>query len=331
MFENQRNDPEINGSQTSDDVLAHFKAEKKVFVSILLQTEGRRRVSTCARCRDPLLLDTGIYSCQDCLGKPQLCADCVLDVHILNPFHRVQKWTGDYFKHFELTTLPGFAIYLGHEGFPCPSQSTYENLPPELQHPPDQRENLCSHTDARSHNPKTMTVGHITGFHRVCVVPCKCAGSPEVWQQMLWRGLWPATLLYPETTFTVDCLHLARNLHVEGQSSESGVHTLLQNRTSWGEVEEPLPVRTPIFGLENMLIDARWQNKVKELRAVLREYRACMNIVDFGFGHSGTEPGPGELCWECPRCPRPDVNLPPGWETDIENKSGLETQITLAN
>lgn len=46
-----------------------------------------------------------------------------------------------------------------------------------------------------------------------------------------------------------------------------------------------------------------------------------MNRITFGFGHTRLTAKEGEMCWECPRCPRPDVNLPPGWQTDPEKSA----------
>lgn len=217
--------------------MALFSAEQHRFVNILLQTEGRRCVQICFLCAEELDEETGIYSCDDCLGKPQLCKPCAVESHFLQPFHRIRVWNGEYFAKEELALL-GVRVYLGHEGWRCPNQpagSRSSPAPPndnEWRPPQDHREYGLAEEDDRSRNAKTLVVGHSNGYHRVRIIPCCCPASPPVWQQMLWRGLWPATFAYPETAFTLECLRLGRSLNLECKTSISAFHTLLETLTS---------------------------------------------------------------------------------------------------
>lgn len=40
--------------------------------------------------RNPLNWFSGRYRCVDCFGGPMLCKSCIVNQHVLNPFHRLQ-------------------------------------------------------------------------------------------------------------------------------------------------------------------------------------------------------------------------------------------------
>ena len=41
-------------------------------------------------------------------------------------------------------------------------------------------------------------------------------------------------------------------------------------------------------------------------------------IIEFGFGHNGKQPGEGDLAYFCAGCPQPGINLPEDWQDDPE-------------
>jgi CxC2 like cysteine cluster associated with KDZ transposases len=67
----------------------------------------------------------GIWSCRDCLGRPLLCGQCCRVQHLLQPFHRVQRWNGTFLEDSWLYHA-GVALHFGHGGHPCPSRSAQE-------------------------------------------------------------------------------------------------------------------------------------------------------------------------------------------------------------
>lgn len=119
-----------------------------------------------------------IYRCTDCFGPRHIfCAPCLLRGHTHMPFHRVQQWTGEFFKDIQLSDL-GHVIYLGHpDGRPCPRFSIG---PPEL-HP--------------------LKVMHTNGIHSIKVSYCECEGIP-LHEQLLMHSIFPATDKKPATGFT---------------------------------------------------------------------------------------------------------------------------------
>ncbi|KDQ49398.1 hypothetical protein JAAARDRAFT_86779, partial [Jaapia argillacea MUCL 33604] len=55
------------------------------------------------------------WRCLNCLGRPVLCIECCRETHRVNPFHRVEQWTGDYFASAWLWQV-GIGLHLGHHG-----------------------------------------------------------------------------------------------------------------------------------------------------------------------------------------------------------------------
>ncbi|KDQ52387.1 hypothetical protein JAAARDRAFT_114172, partial [Jaapia argillacea MUCL 33604] len=59
------------------------------------------------------------WSCVSCLGWPVFCIACCKDVYMMNPFHQVEQWTGEFFTPPWLWQV-GVSLHLGHRGDPCP-------------------------------------------------------------------------------------------------------------------------------------------------------------------------------------------------------------------
>ncbi|KAI6040555.1 hypothetical protein EDC04DRAFT_2534706, partial [Pisolithus marmoratus] len=59
------------------------------------------------------------FRCTECAHRPVLCSTCCIEVHQLNPFHKIERWAGTFFEDYSLR-LAGFIMHLGHGGEPCP-------------------------------------------------------------------------------------------------------------------------------------------------------------------------------------------------------------------
>ncbi|KAF9441927.1 hypothetical protein P691DRAFT_607495, partial [Macrolepiota fuliginosa MF-IS2] len=53
------------------------------------------------------------YRCLECFNFCPICASCIINQHVHQPFHHIQRWTGTHFKQVSLCGL-GFVISLGH-------------------------------------------------------------------------------------------------------------------------------------------------------------------------------------------------------------------------
>ncbi|KAK0462322.1 uncharacterized protein EV420DRAFT_1734532 [Desarmillaria tabescens] len=128
-----------------------------------------------------------------------LCASCTVDGHWAMPFHKVEEWTGTYFKRTTLANL-GLVIQLGHRlGQKCV-------LPAIV---------------------KSFVVIDVDGIHTVQMGFCNCTQSIEQQVQLLRSRLWPTTTIYPQTAATFHVLHLFQVLSFMSKvSAYEFYHTL---------------------------------------------------------------------------------------------------------
>ncbi|KAI0061776.1 hypothetical protein BV25DRAFT_1804969, partial [Artomyces pyxidatus] len=141
----------------------------------------------CEQCGDA----PGAIRCTDCVGGLLLCADCAVLEHAKHPYHRVERWNGDFFEKYSLREA-GLIIQLGHDGRSCP-RPLAKNSP--------------------------LTVIDISGVHEVQVQYCDCGriGSSRPIVQLLRASLWPATVDRPQTATTLRTLKLFHSLTLQGK------------------------------------------------------------------------------------------------------------------
>lgn len=119
--------------------------------------------------------------------SPLYCRECICEMHFHSPFDWVESFENGFFVQKDLSEL-GFVCHLGHQGAVCP-----KNLD----------------EDKRT---KTFTVVHKNGFHAVRIRRCAClinntaAGIDTDLKQLLYAGLFPATVTRVETLFTFEVL-----------------------------------------------------------------------------------------------------------------------------
>jgi hypothetical protein len=104
----------------------------------------------------------------------------------------VQKWTGNRFEKADLVDI-GVVIPLGHSSCLLPKEGA-----------------------------SGFTVIHVNGLHHVRVVFCGCSQARSPHEQLLRRGLFPATTTQPRTCATFQVL---RHFHIQSlQSKISTIH-----------------------------------------------------------------------------------------------------------
>ena len=151
-----------------------------------------------------------------CQSRPIYCARCCSETHRETPFHRIQRWTGEYFKPAWLWQA-GVSICLGHRGEPCPlnKDEGSEGEPMEIDNedPESSDEEQTEHpfeyikpgTKGRRkdlHGNPFMVVVDVSGVHHLGVRACRCSDGAELNIQLLRAGLYPATSKRPRTVFT---------------------------------------------------------------------------------------------------------------------------------
>lgn len=60
-----------------------------------------------------------LWRCLTCLGKPLYCTECCRNAHSANVLHRLEIWTGSFFRPCTLRHV-GVEVHCGHSGQPCP-------------------------------------------------------------------------------------------------------------------------------------------------------------------------------------------------------------------
>ncbi|KAF7792933.1 hypothetical protein EIP86_004036 [Pleurotus ostreatoroseus] len=170
-----------------DPVLTAWALEKDKFLLEFARLQGLRGAdpNICPRCTSQPSATTSAthprcaeYRCKDCSPAELLCRECFVHLHILHPFHRVERYTG---RDFAKTTLQeiGLVIQLGHPPYErCPSPAVA---------------------------PRSALVLHTNGHHPVNLLFCNCDHlhkSSDRVQQLLRAELYPATLTDPTTYCT---------------------------------------------------------------------------------------------------------------------------------
>ncbi|KAI6108092.1 hypothetical protein F5141DRAFT_985303, partial [Pisolithus sp. B1] len=144
----------------------------------------------------------GVYRCLDCMHQPLLCTDCCHSMHAAHPFHRIQQWTGDFFKDSALH-MTSLQLHLGHDGAPCPSASM-----------------------------NYLTVIHVTGVHFMLVQACQCVNAESYHMQLFHTKLYPSTFEKPSMAFTFLVLDDFLRDNVECGTSGMNYYSKLHQVTS---------------------------------------------------------------------------------------------------
>jgi hypothetical protein len=164
------------------------------FLQEILRLEGTGgRPLQCSACSGPASL-----RCQDCFGLDLICKDCFLDIHIRQPFHRV-----------EVRSCPPF-----YSSVLTPSPQQWNGRYFEKEHPVDYQ---CSHPS----NNFQLTVFDMTGVHQIVIRYCMCFPEDPAYRrtQLLRATLFPATLVRPHTVFTFRLLDFFHRLQSQNKTN----------------------------------------------------------------------------------------------------------------
>src|SRR5882762_8928 len=84
----------------------------------LLSREVIPNMTMCGRCEDGKI---AVWRCRDCTAARYLCRACIRDCHMDCPTHRIEGWSGHYFRRAELWEV-GLYILVRHHKDPhlCP-------------------------------------------------------------------------------------------------------------------------------------------------------------------------------------------------------------------
>ncbi|KAK0486528.1 hypothetical protein IW261DRAFT_1321243, partial [Armillaria novae-zelandiae] len=76
---------------------------------LCLEAPGPQVSGNCHRCN----VEVATYRCVSCFDGRLLCQSCIVGEHHSTPLHKVEEWTGLYFRKTTLAVL-GMVMQLGH-------------------------------------------------------------------------------------------------------------------------------------------------------------------------------------------------------------------------
>lgn len=224
--------------------------KRAIYLADLIALTACNSTDICRTCKGP----DAHWKCMDCIGHPLQCKACCHDSHALLPFHRVEKWTGQFFRPAWLQEV-GIIIHLGHNGLPCPrnddenpfedfgdmdidesdGDSDWEN---EVAVNDADGPGLSAFTD-RAEMSATATKGTTpmcvvdrSGIHPIPVHWCRCPGHLADDRQLFAMGLFPSTFKRIRTAFTFQVLDDFRIDNLECKTAASAFYQKLKRITS---------------------------------------------------------------------------------------------------
>ncbi|KAK7022854.1 hypothetical protein VNI00_016900 [Paramarasmius palmivorus] len=251
------------------------------FLRELLRAKGRgdaRGQMACSECNETPQDDTkgeeGMLRCQECFLGDLLCRSCCVRRHEVLPFHVVERWNGEFFEVVSLKSL-GLVVQLNHQSLRC-----------------------VRPTDCHVQ----MRVLHTNGIHDVAIKFCGCNNQIPHYQQLLRRGLYPATVREHRIK-TCATFQLLEALTLQSLTTKSGTYDFYR----------ALERMSDAAGLNEI------ESRYKSLRMMIRQWKHLKLVIRSGYAH---DPEPvtdeklpeGCLTMKCPSCPHIGINLPDSWE-----------------
>ncbi|KAI6041034.1 hypothetical protein EDC04DRAFT_2566131 [Pisolithus marmoratus] len=280
-----------------NDYIHEWLPRKKDFLQILLELEAPPVPWICKICQKD-----GVYRCLDCMHQPLLCTNCCCMMHETHPFHRIQQWTGDFFKDSALH-MTGLQLHLGHGRVPCPSASANEWAPFTLPSMDDGEwedvENIPLHLRPPV-GSKYLTIVDVTGVHFVLVQACQCSNADSYHMQLFQAKLCPSTLERPSTAFTFSVLDDFLRDNVERGTSGMNYYSKLH----W--------VTSNVF--PHLVVD-----RYQELLWVVWQWHILKLLKWSGFQDNKSSIKKGNLAIFCVACPQPGINVSPTSNLDQRN------------
>ncbi|TDL13603.1 hypothetical protein BD410DRAFT_817291 [Rickenella mellea] len=156
-----------------------------------------------------------------------------------------------------------------------------------------------------------FVVIHVNGIHEVAINFCGCATAKLHTVQLLRARLFPATTSAPKTAATFEVL---KHFHI----------STFESKASTWHFYNALRRQSDNTGLLDVKL------RYEAFRCMIREYSHLQLLKRAGRGHSPSPlsaTAPGECAIQCPACPNPGVNLPPGWQDADPERRWLYTLI----
>jgi CxC2 like cysteine cluster associated with KDZ transposases len=195
----------------------------------------------------------GSWRCQDCIGNGCHCIQCFREAHRLQPFHRVEHWSGTHFNPAWLCQA-GVEIHLGHGGKSCPNSDVLTGETSEEEHleglnsededetfgvETEWEDEFCSEPRPTGTSPlpklrgtgATLVIDQ-SGLHNIRIHPCRCPGSLPMDIQFLRMGFFPTSFINIKTVITFKALEDQRLDNLECKTAVLRYWNKLRRKTS---------------------------------------------------------------------------------------------------
>ncbi|KAF8811081.1 hypothetical protein BYT27DRAFT_7221743 [Phlegmacium glaucopus] len=140
-----------------------------------------------------------VWRCRDCaLGVP-MCRGCMRASHMANPFHRIERWNGGFFRSADLWEVGIYVLVQHHSGTPLCETLTEDAAGASVS--------------ALPFLGTYLRVVHSNGIHDIAMVSCECRG-------------------HNITLFTVQLLDIFRLCNLELKASAYQFYQLLRRLTT---------------------------------------------------------------------------------------------------
>lgn len=286
---------------------------------------------TCKVCQNPAR-----WRCLCCLGRPMFCRACCRISHNKLIYHKLQKWTGQYFQDAGLWEV-GVRLCVGHMGENCPSQETLleacslleaqkdvvdvqlpqlerydapEYVGVDVPDDPDYVDDDPDDSDwedvpASQTDPlrtRTPVADELDIQHILLVDASGLISLPTIWCSCeAAEGKADEDLLdlqlFPVSYIKIKTVFTFRCLDDYRLSN-------LECKTTAYQYYQKLR------RLTNPAIPQSVPNRYNEFRRATRQWRNLKLRKWFGFGHQLLPPMKGSMAVFCAACPQPGVNLP---------------------
>lgn len=203
--------------------LEEFVEEFPHLLQILLDHEADNSVGLPCSCGQGIKTTR----CCDCAFYEITCTRCYISAHDSNPFHWAEVWDAEqgFFIRKDISALEpsGYTVHLGHQGKPCPSPLSSNDL---LFH-----------------------IIHCNGIHNTKLRFCGCGKSPPSRvDQLMLAQLFPASIQRPTMAFTFGVLKQFHLHHLESKESAYDFIGALRRQTD-NMFAHNVSVRVFIFAL----------------------------------------------------------------------------------
>ncbi|KDR67377.1 hypothetical protein GALMADRAFT_79915 [Galerina marginata CBS 339.88] len=268
----------------------------EILQASLSQETWRDEQQKCGDCAEN---NWAIWRCLDCTFARPVCRRCMRHDHRHSPLHRIECWTGHYFRRAALWEVGNYMLITHHCGQPLCSGLQWQVNAGASQNGENLVDPMASRPTADALDNTYVRVIHTNGIHHLAMLTCNCHGAENITLDLVAARMLPASFKRIRTLFSVEVMDYFRLCNLELKASAYQFNQLLRRLTSTSNGE--------VINIYN------------EFRRMSRLWRWTKKLKWAGYGHKKEDPlkpPPGSLANFCPTCPQPGVNLPEDWMDD---------------